>query len=124
MKAHPAAQALLGRGLRAKRGRRHSSDFCLRNRYIVSASHDAKEVAGHTEPSEVSCSRKNKKKNENNNNNKKKILRKKKKVFFIICFICLEIENGGEGRAPGSAALCSLCPLQAGGGRQKKGEGP
>lgn len=62
MKAHPAAQALLGRGLRAKRGRRHSSDFCLRNRYIVSASHDAKEVAGHTEPSEVSCSRKNKKK--------------------------------------------------------------
>jgi len=62
VKAHPAAQALLGRGLRAKRGRRHSSDFCLRNRYIVSASHDAKEVAGHTEPSEVSCSRKNKKK--------------------------------------------------------------
>lgn len=54
MKAHPAAQALLGRGLRAKRGRRHSSDFCLRNRYIVSASHDAKEVAGRTEPSEVS----------------------------------------------------------------------
>lgn len=86
MKAHPAAQALLGRGLRAKRGRRHSSDFCLRNRYIVSASHDAKEVAGRTEPSEVSCSRKNKKKNENNNNNKKKILRKKKKssLLFVL----------------------------------------
>lgn len=72
MKAHPAAQALLGRGLRAKRGRRHSSDFCLRNRYIVSASHDAKEVAGHTEPSEVSCSRKNKKKMKTTTTTKKR----------------------------------------------------
>lgn len=31
---------------------------------------------------------------------------KKKKVFFIIYFIYLEIEKGGKGRAPGSAALC------------------
>jgi len=72
VKAHPAAQALLGRGRRAKRGRRHSSDFCLRNRYIVSASHDAKEVAGHTEPSEVSCSRKNKKKMKTTTTTKKR----------------------------------------------------